>query len=110
MGLVRTPGESAEALDRASVVETPLPAAPLMNAAPSAHARRARDDLRPLGGVEGRRREAAPPGTVRIGTGFSRPRAVAVRPRPVGMFFADPAFRAVTRDGRTEHAHGRNRA
>ena len=67
-----------------------------MNAVASAHALRARDDLRPLVAVEGRRREAAPPGAVRIQTGFSLARAVVVRPRLIVVLFTDPAFRAVT--------------
>src|SRR5258705_1545681 len=68
----------------------------LVYAVASAHTLRARGDFRPIVGVEGRRREATPPGTVRIGAGFARSRAVVVRPRPLGMFLADPAFRAVT--------------
>jgi hypothetical protein len=67
-----------------------------VDAVTPAHALRARGDLRPLVGVERRRREATPPGTVRIGAGLSRSRAVVVRPRPFGMFLADPTFRAVT--------------
>jgi len=67
-----------------------------MNAVSTAQTRRGRDDLGPLVRVEGGWREAAPPETVRIEARGSRARALAVRPRLIGMLFADPAFRAMT--------------